>query len=269
MESVPVLHSPRQRSLTAAHVTVFFLPASHSTVQSFMKIAEMLSDEFSTVVVGRPSKGASHSNDRLHEIRNIFEHFGTDMNVLVGHGDGGNLAIRLSCVFTKKQVDAVALIGCGLEPPSRFVLRRAPLWLLECLWPMITRRGITREFHSSTTEETRREAIAEAQLMTAGGAQALLNNLRWFNTDTARGILAPVTVMTGECDTICPPKEAAKLAKVFIKGRRVIIKEAGFRAHEEKPKDVTSEVERLIAAILARGPVEVDNRSEIEDAACV
>ncbi len=256
---------------------VLLIHGTGASAHSFRRLAPILASRFTVVVPDLPGHGftatpSSASGFSLPGVAAgvaaLLRKLAVQPVVAVGHSAGAAIAARMTLDGTITPDAVVSLNGALLPfpgrvhdlfgPAARFLasstLAARAFTFLAGARPSVEK--MLRATGSSIDAEGKRFYVRLAgDANHVHGALALMANwnLRPMTRDLAH-FPARLVLVTGSRDGMVPPMEACRVRSIMPAAEVIPLKGLGHLAHEERPEDIASLIERLVPHGTTAGP---------------
>lgn len=219
---------------------VLLLPGFSGSIAGYGPLRARLAASFRLIAADLPGSGRSLPQPRDYTpdyyaqdaaaFAALLDHLGTGPCHLIGHSDGGEVALLMAAMYPAQVRSVVAFGAAGaLSDPDR-TIRAAFRGALDAKDPAL--HGYREYLLASYGEECARRMLNSF----AGAFDAILAAGGDISASRAPEIRCPVLLITGENDWICPPPLVRALA-ARIAGARLELREgAGHSVHEDQPE---------------------------------
>jgi len=182
----------------------------------------------------------SNINDMTKFINDFIEALSLDKFVLVGHSMGGAIAQEFALQYPE-QLRGLVLIATG----ARLKVSQEILDTLAA--GRMPFKDVNHLYGSSTPDNKREEALREMNELTPDLYWADFEACNKFDkVVSAEKITVTSLIMVGDEDVMTPLKYSQFLSSKLPNAQLSIIKGAGHMCMQEKPTEVTAEIERFI-----------------------
>ncbi|MZP30811.1 alpha/beta fold hydrolase [Heliobacterium undosum] len=207
---------------------------------------------------GRLEKPEDYTFERyVEDLEGLRRHLGLEKMFLLGHSHGGMVAQR----YALRHGDRLqGLILYGTTPVTDDAFRKAvtlnTLWFFDRPWYWEALAGLRDAASVRTDEEATRnfrryvglyfadydahreeiDRFAEGILCSLAPNQGFYRQMPLFDTrERLREIQAPVLILAGRKDFVCPVQYAEEMASRIHGSRLVLFEQSGHLAHLEEP----------------------------------
>jgi len=257
---VRLLHLPHP----ASDVTIFFVHGGCAKMEQFEMIIEQLAPQYSIVAYdafgcgGSPKQfvfpnidiKAYSSNAHSSDLLAIFNRYAGDINIGVGHSFGSSLIMRLASQFTSKNLEGLVLLGSALTmKEGGHPVFRLPLYVLECLQPVLEWRFKRIAFHPSTPESIKKRSKCDNPMVVV---KYFYSQFSWVRKDVIPNLILPVLLIHGESDWVAPLKGAEALSRALPNAVLKVVQRCGHQVMEENPDEVRKSIEEFVQHTVIR-----------------
>lgn len=204
-------------------------------------------------------------DDVVAHARAFIEHIGIRDVHLIGHGDGGIVALKLALAGVDA-VRSVTLVGSNAAPlgdavadftiaapPTPLASRHAQRWLAERLSHSEHHLDVGRYLAEAVEAATRRDAASSAQRKPRMRASIARARAEIFASCREGGLSVPVMLVWGFQDPLVSPRHALALFEILSARMEPVqlrfINRAGSMPFRERPDEFNAAVAGFIGAL--------------------
>jgi pimeloyl-ACP methyl ester carboxylesterase len=189
----------------------------------------------------------------------IFDHYKTKRNFIVGHSFGTTLVLKLA-VERSGEVEGVICLACGLRNDGGPFLFKFPLFLLKLMQPLLSNGFLERAFHPETLAQknTDTRSLVTRALARSGRndmfvAQAFYRQWIWTRKETLQRMPRETRILfiCGSDDRITRISEAVEVASYLPYKEQIqfeIVGPCGHQVMEENPNAVNILISKFISS---------------------
>ncbi len=171
----------------------------------------------------------------------VLDYFGIEKATLIGHSDGGTIALLFAAMFPERTEGVIAIAAHAFVEEAALIGIRNTLTLFE------KNRGFRERLERYHDENT-------APLMHAWADIWLSEAFRSWNIETRLGsVLAPVLIIQGSTDEYATPEHVERIAKALGGPvETLLIEGAGHTPQREAQDQVVQAIERFLKDLYAK-----------------
>lgn len=212
-----------------------------ANLQTFKSIQDYLSKQFKVYSIDLPGFGESQEpskawgvSDYSSFLERFVQHFQIEDPVIMGHSNGGRIAIRYS---TQHPVNKIVLIDSAGIKPKRKLQYYIKVYTYKAA-KQILKLPILNKFSDRILTFMKGKLGSTDYKSVSGVMQQTMTKL--VNEDLKSDlplIKAPALLIWGENDTATPVSDGQVMEKLIPNAGLVVLKNAGHFSYLDKPRD--------------------------------
>ena len=224
-----------------------FLHGGFDTIETFNALTPRLGRTHRLIGIDSRGQGRSTMGDgpltyrRIEtDVISVLDHLGIDRCRIIGHSDGGIVALRLAA-STPALVDKIVAIGAHWTLPQDDPARKKIAAITPSRWREMFPNSVDR--YLALNPEPAFEHLTEAVV-----TMWLANDADGYPGETIQRITCDTLVIRGDEDSLVSRTNTLELVEQVARARLAVLPFTGHAPHEDKADWVLSLIEAFLQA---------------------